>query len=219
MRSTGVVTSPCGSTRRFSPRSSGRRSNRCAEPEARTAPFRRCPMPRLRRLSPFPEQENVMSGLHSLLSRGRLLATPTVVGAIGLLLPAVAAYAEPAPAPGEVETISRPPAAANPVVTAASDAAVAVAQPRGDTSIRPFLFRASDEAVAELRRRIAATQWPEQETVNDSSQGVRLATMRELARYWATDYDWRKGEEKLNAFPQFITNIDGLEIHFIHVRS
>ncbi len=75
------------------------------------------------------------------------------------------------------------------------------------------------EAIEELRRRIAATRWPEKETVSDQSQGVPLATMQSLARYWATDYDWRKAEAKLNAFPQFITNIDGLDIHFIHVRS
>ena len=88
-----------------------------------------------------------------------------------------------------------------------------------DKSIRPFRFNASDEALKNLRRRIRATQWPEKETVNDESQGVPLATMRDLARYWATDYDWRKVEAKLNALPQFITNIDGLDIHFIHVRS
>ena len=74
-------------------------------------------------------------------------------------------------------------------------------------------------AIDKLRRRIAETQWPEKETVADSSQGVPLATMQELARYWATDYDWRKAEVKLNAFSQFVTNIDGLDIHFIHVRS
>ena len=73
--------------------------------------------------------------------------------------------------------------------------------------------------VADLRRRIDATRWPERETVTDTSQGVQLATMQELARYWATDYDWRKCEAKLNALPQFITEIDGLDIHFIHVRS
>ena len=73
--------------------------------------------------------------------------------------------------------------------------------------------------LVDLRRRIAATQWPERETVADQSQGVQLATMQELARYWATDYDWRKCEAKLNALPQFITEIDGLDIHFIHVRS
>lgn len=88
-----------------------------------------------------------------------------------------------------------------------------------DKSIRPFHFHASDEALADLRRRIAATRWPSRETVTDDSQGVQLATMRELARYWQTDYDWRKVEGRLNALPQFITNIDGLDIHFIHVRS
>ena len=86
-------------------------------------------------------------------------------------------------------------------------------------AIRPFHIDVSDEALADLRRRIAATTWPEQELVADATQGVQLATMRELARYWQTDYDWRKVEARLNALPQFITNIDGLDIHFIHVRS
>ena len=98
-----------------------------------------------------------------------------------------------------------------------------VRQPRRrpeTTSIRPFpKTQVPQQAIDELRRRIAATQWPEKETVADSSQGVPLATMQELARYWATDYDWRKVEAKLNALPQFVTNIDGLDIHFIHVRS
>ncbi|MFL5465641.1 MAG: epoxide hydrolase family protein [Gemmatimonadaceae bacterium] len=88
-----------------------------------------------------------------------------------------------------------------------------------NTAIRPFTFRAPQERLAEMKRRIAATQWPEKETVADQSQGVPLATMQELARYWATDYDWRKVEAKLNALPQFVTNIDGLDIHFIQVRS
>jgi pimeloyl-ACP methyl ester carboxylesterase len=86
-------------------------------------------------------------------------------------------------------------------------------------AIRPFRVDFPEEALVDLRRRIAATQWPERETVPDSSQGVQLATMQELARYWATDYDWRKCETKLNSLPQFITEIDGLDIHFIHVRS
>jgi hypothetical protein len=86
-------------------------------------------------------------------------------------------------------------------------------------SIRPFRVRVPQQALDDLRRRIAATQWPEQETASDGSQGVRLATMRELARYWETSYDWRKVEARLNALPQFVTNIDGLDIHFIHVRS
>jgi pimeloyl-ACP methyl ester carboxylesterase len=86
-------------------------------------------------------------------------------------------------------------------------------------SIRPFRFTASEEELADLRRRIVATRLPEKETVSDFSQGVPLATVRKLARYWATEYDWRKVEAKLNAFPQFVTTIDGLDIHFIHARS
>ncbi len=88
-----------------------------------------------------------------------------------------------------------------------------------DIEIRPFRIDIPDEALAELRRRIAATQWPEKETVADPSQGVQLATMQKLARYWETEYDWRNVEATLNALPQFITEIDGLDIHFIHVRS
>jgi pimeloyl-ACP methyl ester carboxylesterase len=88
-----------------------------------------------------------------------------------------------------------------------------------DIAIRPFRFEAPEDALVDLRRRIAATRWPDKETVADSSQGVQLVTMQELARYWATDYDWRKIEARLNALPQFTTEIDGLEIHFIHVRS
>jgi pimeloyl-ACP methyl ester carboxylesterase len=86
-------------------------------------------------------------------------------------------------------------------------------------TIRSFQFTAPEEALADLRRRIAATRWPDRETVNDASQGVQLATMQELVRYWGTDYDWRKVEARLNAMPQFITEIDGLDIHYIHVRS
>jgi pimeloyl-ACP methyl ester carboxylesterase len=93
-------------------------------------------------------------------------------------------------------------------------------QSGGETAeIRPFRVGFSDAELHELRRRIVATKWPDRETVPDDSQGVRLATMQELARYWATEYDWRKVEAKLNALPNFITEIDGLDIHFIHVRS
>ena len=88
-----------------------------------------------------------------------------------------------------------------------------------DTSIRPFRAHVSDEALTNLRRRLQATQWPEKETVSDASQGVPLALMQEIARYWGTAYDWRKVETKLNSYPQFVTNIDGLDIHFIHVKS
>ncbi len=86
-------------------------------------------------------------------------------------------------------------------------------------AIRPFSFRASDEALADLHRRIQATNWPERETVPDTTQGVELKTMQQLADYWADEHDWRKMEARLNALPQFVTAIDGLDIHFIHVRS
>jgi pimeloyl-ACP methyl ester carboxylesterase len=88
-----------------------------------------------------------------------------------------------------------------------------------DTSIRPFRANVPDELVADLRRRLQATRWPDAETVPDQSQGPQLAKLRELVRYWGTDYDWRSGEAKLNAYPQFKTKIDGIDIHFIHVRS
>jgi pimeloyl-ACP methyl ester carboxylesterase len=87
------------------------------------------------------------------------------------------------------------------------------------TSIRPFRVEVPEEELAELRRRLAATRWPSSELVDDRSQGVQLATMRALAAYWATDYDWRRCEARLNALPQFITEIDGLDVHFIHVTS
>src|SRR5687767_274627 len=85
--------------------------------------------------------------------------------------------------------------------------------------IRPFRVNVPEAELTELRRRISATRWSERETVTDASQGVQLATIQALARYWATDYDWRKIEAKMNAVPQFMTEIDGLDIHFIHVRS
>src|SRR3984885_11501393 len=83
---------------------------------------------------------------------------------------------------------------------------------------RPFHVNVPEEKLTELRRRIKATIWPERETVTDETQGVQPATIQALARYWAADYDWRKIEAKLNALPQFLTEIDGLDIHFIHVH-
>ena len=88
-----------------------------------------------------------------------------------------------------------------------------------DASLRPFHITVPDEALVDLRRRIAATRWPDRETVDDASQGVPLAKLQALVRYWGTDYDWRKAEAKLNALPQFMTTIDGLDLHYIHVRS
>jgi len=101
-----------------------------------------------------------------------------------------------------------------------SPAAQAQARPEGGAdAIRPFHVHFPDEALADLRRRIVATRWPDKETVADQSQGVQLATAQALAHYWATEYDWRKCEAKLDALPQFVTRIDGVDIHFIHVRS
>src|SRR5678816_3459596 len=98
---------------------------------------------------------------------------------------------------------------------------VKVAQkPSADAAVRPFTpVKVPETEISELRRRINATRWPERETVSDASQGVQLATTQKLASYWATDYNWRKVEAQLNAHPQFITEIDGLDIHFIHARS
>jgi pimeloyl-ACP methyl ester carboxylesterase len=95
----------------------------------------------------------------------------------------------------------------------------AVIQPNDTTSIRPFDVKFPETELAELRKRINATRWPERETVTDASQGVQLATTQALARYWGSEYDWRPCEARLNALPNFITEIDGLDIHFIHVRS
>src|ERR1700758_5033591 len=97
---------------------------------------------------------------------------------------------------------------------------VATAASQDSTAIRPFTVpTVPQKDLDDLRHRVAATRWPEKETVADDSQGVRLATIQKLASYWAKDYDWRKCEAKLKALPNFVTNIDGLDIHFIHVRS
>ncbi len=86
-------------------------------------------------------------------------------------------------------------------------------------AVRPFRINVPEEALVDLRRRVLATRWPDRETVTDRSQGAQLAKIQELVRYWGTDYDWRKVEAQLNALPQFLTEIDGLDIHFLHVRS
>ena len=104
-----------------------------------------------------------------------------------------------------------------PMIQPIDDVPVRTSNVRSD--IRPFHVSFSEEQLTDLRRRIKATRWPEKETVADDTQGVQLATMQALASYWTTDYDWRKAETKINAVPHFITNIDGLDIHFIHVKS
>src|SRR5690242_14754 len=88
-----------------------------------------------------------------------------------------------------------------------------------DVAIRPFRVNFPEAALVDLRRRIAATRWPAREIVTDQSQGVQLATVQNLAHYWQNEYDWRRVEAKLNSYPQFLTAIDGVDIHFIHVRS
>ncbi len=123
-------------------------------------------------------------------SRRTLLLGGLATAAFSMLHPALSAAAQPHAGPA-----------------AATDA------------IRPFRAHVSQVALDDLRRRLAATRWPDAETVGDRSQGTQLAKLQPLVRYWATGYDWRKAEAKLNAWPQFLTNIDGLDIHFIHVRS
>lgn len=153
----------------------------------------------------------------------RSLSASALACAISIFLPAAAAHAgSTAPPPTGVDNAAQAPVAANSGATLAQASvtgAAAVASASDDPSIRPFQFHASDEDLADLRRRIAETRWPSQELVSDATQGVQLKTIRELARYWQTDYDWRKVEAKLNALPMFVTNIDGVDIHFIHVRS
>ncbi|HBB96762.1 MAG TPA: multidrug MFS transporter, partial [Blastocatellia bacterium] len=93
----------------------------------------------------------------------------------------------------------------------------AAEQSADQTAIRPFRFEAPQADLTDLRQRIKATKWPERELVADATQGVQLATMQKLAQYWANDHDWRKCEARINAVPNFVTEIDGLDIHFIHV--
>ena len=165
-----------------------------------------------------------MPALRPSIARRHFLAS-TLVGTMAVLMPAAPAHgatAPPSPTP-DASPLAAPGGTATNVTLADGaliEAAVVPASAAGgDASIRPFRFRASDGALADLRRRIAATRWPERETVADTSQGVRLDTMRALAAYWEKEHDWRKAEARLDALPQFVTTIDGLDIHFIHVRS
>jgi pimeloyl-ACP methyl ester carboxylesterase len=135
-----------------------------------------------------------MSAVSSAPTRRTFLSTSAAAGALGLLF--VVLFAA---------MVSLAPPAT--VLAAEADA------------IRPFRVNVPEEALVELRQRVQATRWPDKETVADQSQGAQLAKLQELVRYWGSGYDWRKAEAKLNALPQFVTNIDGLDIHFIHVRS
>ena len=139
-----------------------------------------------------------MSATSSSLDRRGFLASSAAVGAASLL---------PALVDSAGDALAQPSNQGDSQMATKADA------------IRPFSINFPEEALADLRRRINATKWPDQEQVTDDSQGVRLATAQKLARYWATEHDWRKVEARLNALPNFITNIDGLDIHFIHARS
>jgi len=155
-------------------------------------------------------------------TRHRFRATAASAGAVSLFLIA---------ASGSAQTVPVPPGGTVAIRNHVKETGMSTTLPTRDTrphggaphaaadAIRPFHVHFSDEALTDLRRRLAATRWPSKETVTDPSQGVQLATMKELVRYWQTDYDWRKVEAQLNALPQFVTTIDGIDIHFIHVRS
>jgi pimeloyl-ACP methyl ester carboxylesterase len=133
--------------------------------------------------------------------RRTVLVTSVAASAIALVLPAASSPAQP-------------------VAAAERGAAASPEKPiAGAGEIRPFRVAVPEAALVDLRRRIAATRWPDRETVPDRSQGAQLAKLRELVRYWGSGYDWRKAEAKLNALPQFTTTIDGVSVHFIHVRS
>jgi pimeloyl-ACP methyl ester carboxylesterase len=161
----------------------------------------------------------IMTGLRPLIARRHFLGS-TVLGTIIAMLPLSGAAASTTTPP--VPTLSPTPAPV-PAGAAIADSpilgAAATFAPSDDPSIRPFHYHASDEQLADLKRRIKATKWPDRETVNDDSQGVRLATMQKLADYWANHHDWRRAEAHLFSYPHFLTNIDGLDIHFIHVKS
>ena len=157
-----------------------------------------------------------------LMARRHFLITSAFAGTAGLIMPTVATAGTAPPPPSDA------PRVAPQSLTTASEAGISsatlvgaavTAQASGDASIRPFHYRATNEDLADLKRRIAATRWPERETVNDNTQGVQLATMRQLGDYWANHHDWRRAEAQIFSYPNFITNIDGLDIHFIHVKS
>jgi len=138
----------------------------------------------------------------------------SLIGTVGACLPVIGAHA------GQASVVvhgSRETGAID--AGGAEPGAIGAGQAGGDASIRTFSVQASQGALQGLHRRIAATRWPSPELVTDASQGVQLTTMRQLARYWQSQYDWRKCEARLNALPQFVTTIDGVDIHFIHVRS
>ena len=127
--------------------------------------------------------------------------------------------ADTTPPAGGADTLAPQPTTTSPETAKTFVIGGAENRPAGDTSIRPFNYRATDEALADLRQRISATRWPSPELVNDDTQGVQLATIRKLADYWLNQHDWRKVEARIFSYPNFVTNIDGVDIHFLHVKS
>src|SRR5512134_1821582 len=173
----------------------------------------------------LPRRRMIMSAVSLAPARRSILATSATAGAFGLLFvvlcAAMVSLAPPATVFAQQPTRTGVPSQGasgekekDMKSAEAKDMKFAEVE-----AIRPFRISVPEEALVDLRRRIAATRWPEKETVADFSQGVPLATVQKLARYWATEYDWRKVEARLNAVPNFLTEIDGLDIHFIHVRS
>jgi pimeloyl-ACP methyl ester carboxylesterase len=162
-----------------------------------------------------------MSGPFPILGRRHFLAGASL-GAIGAFLPLAPVNATTIPPAGPVAQTTAPAAATASSTSAATanlvaGVAVASLDATGDAGIRPFKFHATDEQLADLKRRIKAAKWPDREY--DATQGVSLATIRKLADHWADHHDWRRAEAQINSYPNFLTSIDGLDIHFIHVKS
>jgi pimeloyl-ACP methyl ester carboxylesterase len=159
-----------------------------------------------------------MPGLFPSIARRQFLASATI-GAMGAFLPLTSADAATSPPSGSSAATLIPPEPAPQATMTVAEAALVAGVPEqsGDASIRPFRYRATDAELSDLERRIKGTKWPERET--DPTQGVHLATIRKLADYWANQHEWRRAEAQINAYPNFVTNIDGLDIHFIHVKS
>ena len=150
-------------------------------------------------------------------TRTALFLASAAFAAVGFLGPAQAGQAGMVEPP--ITAGSSGPAHFPAFIAAAAAATGAAAVQPGNASIRPFRFEATDAQLADLKRRIAATRWPTQELVSDDTQGVRLSTMQKIAVHWTAGYDWKRAEANLNQYPQFVTNVDGVEIHFIHVKS
>ena len=145
--------------------------------------------------------------------------TSATIGAAGALLPLASARAETTQPTSTVHVSAAMRLDTSALAGATPTGTVAAASSEDDTAIRPFKYHATGEALTDLKRRVAAAKLPDKETVSDASQGVQLATIRKLADYWSSTHDWRKVEARLNTLPQFVTRIDGVDIHFIHVRS